>query len=196
MLTRPARIRRDAGFTLIELLISISILGVIVTALVGLMFASLTANRQTSNQLDGTRAEQFSAVYFAPDVQGATDIQTNVTARCGSGTALLELRGTSYDPDPGSLADRVVVVDYVFGTATVDGVLTGRLERRYCESPTALYPLTPTRTQTVARTLSAVPPVPVCTPAPCGPTSTAVTLPMSRLGTDPGFTLLGTRRAS
>jgi prepilin-type N-terminal cleavage/methylation domain-containing protein len=189
------RLRGDSGFTLIELIVSIAILGVVMSALVGLMFASLAADRQTKKRLDGTRDEQFTAVYFAPDVQGATEIVTGTAARCGSGTAVLELRGSSYNP--ATLADRVTVVSYVFTTPNVDGVATGRLERRSCEAAApASYPLVPGNKQTVARSLSTTAPSPTCTPSPCGTSTKSVSLALTRLGTEPSFTLLGTRRAS
>ena len=78
------RLPRDSGFTLIEMILSIAILGVIMSALVGLMFASMTADRKTKSRIDGTRDEQFTAVYFAGDVQGATNVVTGAAARCGS----------------------------------------------------------------------------------------------------------------
>jgi prepilin-type N-terminal cleavage/methylation domain-containing protein len=195
VLTRTAS-RPDSGFTLVELLLSVMLLGIISTALIGVMFAAATANQQTRQRLDGTRDEQFGSVYFGPDVQGATEVQAGVTARCGTGTAVLELRGITYDP--GTLADKIMVVSYVFSTSTVDGVLTGRLERRRCEAPSpATYPLTPLTTRTVARKLDSTPPVPVCDPDPaCGTTTRSVSLPLSRLGSDTPFTLTGTGRAS
>ena len=103
---------RDGGFTLLELMLSISILGVLMAAFVGLMFATLTANKQTKSRLDGTRAEQLSSVYFGRDIQAAQGaaggIVTGVAARCGSGRVVLEVRGVSYDP--GSLTSTVTVV--------------------------------------------------------------------------------------
>jgi prepilin-type N-terminal cleavage/methylation domain-containing protein len=191
------RLNRESGFTLIELILSIAILGVIMSALVGLMFASMAADKQTKSRLDGTRDEQFTAVYFAPDVAGAKDVVTAMPARCGSGTAVIEFRGASYDPV--TLEDTVTVVSYVFSTPLVDGVPTGRLERRSCEapaSPAPSYPLSPVSTETVARTLSSAAPSPTCSPAPCGAATRSVSLALTRQGADPGFTLLGTRRAS
>ena len=129
------RREQDAGFTLLELMLSIAILGILMAAFVGLMFATMTANNETKSRLDGTRAEQISSVYFGRDIQaaqGADGIVTGVAARCGAGTAVLEVRGTSYDPV--SLASKVTVVSYVFSTATVDGVTTGVLQRRSCEA--------------------------------------------------------------
>jgi prepilin-type N-terminal cleavage/methylation domain-containing protein len=191
------RLQRESGFTLIEMILSIAILGVVMAALVGLMFASMAADKKTKSRLDGTRDEQFSAVYFAPDVAGATDVVTATAAGCGSGTAVIELRGASYDPV--TLANKVTVVSYVFSAPLVDGVPTGRLERRSCEalaSPAPSYPLIPVNKMIVARTLSATSPSPTCSPAPCGAATRSVSLVLTRQGADPGFTLLGTRRAS
>jgi len=187
------RLQRDAGFTVIEMILSIAILGVVMSALVGLMFASMAANQKTKSRLDGTRDEQFSAVYFAPDVAGATNVIANASAACGSGTAAIEFRGESYDAI--SLAKTITVVSYVFTAPVVDGVPTGRLKRNSCEG-TSLATLTLSSTQTVARTLSSAPPSPTCTPAPCGAATRSVSLALTRQGTDPAFTLLGTRRAS
>jgi prepilin-type N-terminal cleavage/methylation domain-containing protein len=192
---------RDGGFTLLELMLSISILGVLMAAFVGLMFATMTANKQTKSRLDGTRAEQLSSVYFGRDIQaaqgGAGGIVTGVAARCGGGSVVLEVRGVSYDAV--SLASKVTVVSYVFSTATVDGVTMGVLKRRSCEAPSSpgpSYPLTPANTRTVARGLVATAPAPVCSPAPCGATTTSVNLTLSRSGGDVAFTLTGARRTT
>jgi prepilin-type N-terminal cleavage/methylation domain-containing protein len=191
---------RDAGFTLLELMLSITILGVLMAAFVGLMFATMTANNQTKSRLDGTRAEQLSSVYFGRDIQaaqGASGIVTGVAARCGGGNVVLEVRGVSYDAV--SLASKVTVVSYVFSTATVDGVTTGVLKRRSCEAPSSpapAYPLTPANTRTVARGLVATAPTAVCNPAPCGATTTSVNLTLARSGSDAAFTLTGAKRTT
>jgi prepilin-type N-terminal cleavage/methylation domain-containing protein len=191
---------REAGFTLLELMLSISILGVLMAAFVGLMFATMKTNHETKSRLDGTRAEQFSSVYFGRDIQaaqGANGIVTGVAARCGGGSVVLEVRGVSYDAV--SLASKVTVVSYVFSTTTVNGVTTGVLKRRSCEapaSPAPTYPLTPANTRTVARGLVATPPAPVCNPGPCGATTTSVNLTLSRSGADAAFTLVGAKRTT
>ena len=191
---------QDAGFTLLELILSIAILGVLMAAFVGLMFATMTTNNQTKARLDGTRAEQFSSVYFGRDIQaaeGAGGIRTGVAAGCGTGTAVLEIRGSSYKP--ADLAPMVTVVSYVFSTATADGVTTGALERRSCEAPAApapSYPLAIGNTLTVARGLLPTSPTPVCNPAPCGAATTSVNLTLSRSGADSAFTLVGAKRTT
>jgi prepilin-type N-terminal cleavage/methylation domain-containing protein len=202
--------RRDqeSGFTLIELLLSIAILGILMSAFVGLMFATMTANHQTKSRLDGTRTEQISSVYFGRDIQSARSddpatvaqeagIVAGVAATCGPGTAVLEIRGLSYDP--GNLASKVTVVSYVFSTAMVEGVTTGVLQRRSCEAlaaPAPSYPLTPANTRIVARGLLPTAPAPVCSPAPCGATTTSVNLTLSRSGADAAFTLVGAKRTT
>jgi prepilin-type N-terminal cleavage/methylation domain-containing protein len=187
------RRKRDEGFTLIELMLSISILGVLMAALVGLLFATITADSRTKERLDGTRAEQFSAVYFGSDVQGATEVAQGQPARCGSGTAVVELRGVTHDPM--SLNERVTISSYVFTTAVVDGATVGRLERRTCEAPASgvTYPLSPARTLIVARDLGPSAPSLSC-PAACTATSKSMTLTVSRNGADSPFTIVGTRR--
>jgi len=191
---------RDEGFTILELMLSICILGVLMAAFVGLMFATMTANKQTKSRLDGTRAEQISSVYFGRDIQaaqGAGGIVTGVAARCGAGSVVLEVRGVSYDAV--SLASKVTVVSYVFSTTTVNGVTTGVLKRRSCEaavSPAPSYPLTPANTRTVARGLVTTAPTVACNPAPCGGTTTSVNLTLSRSGADVAFTLVGARRTT
>jgi hypothetical protein len=157
------------------------------------MFASMAADKKTKGRLDGTRDEQFSAIYFAPDVAGASNVLTNTPAACGSGNAAIEFRGETYNAV--SLATTITVVSYVFTTPVVDGVPTGRLQRSSCEGP-SLGSLTLSSTQTVARTLSSAPPSPSCTPSPCGATTRSVSLVLTRQGADSAFTLLGTRRAS
>lgn len=192
---------QDEGFTLLELLLSVVILGILMSAFVGLMFATMTANNQTKARLDGTRAEQISSVYFGRDVQaaqGANGLRAGVAAGCGAGTAVLEVRGTSYNP--GDLAPLVTVVSYVFSTVTADGVTTGELQRRSCEAPATpapSYPLAIGTTRTVARGLLPTAPTPVCRPAPsCGATSTSVNLTLSRSGADAAFTLTGAKRTT
>jgi hypothetical protein len=159
----------------------------------------MTANKQTKSRLDGTRAEQISSVYFGRDIQaaqGANGITAGAPANCGPGTALLEIRGNSYDA--GTLAPKVTVVSYVFSTVTAGGVTTGVLQRRGCERPASPGPpfSTPDSTRIVARGLLATAPSLVCSPSPCGATTTSVNLTLSRHGSDTAFTLVGAKRTT
>jgi prepilin-type N-terminal cleavage/methylation domain-containing protein len=194
MLTRrpPAR---DGGFTLVELIVSIALLGVVMTGITAVMLTALTADRETATRLTESRDGQFVNAYLADDVQGARSVVTGVTARCGSGTAALELRGASYDP--AALTAQVTVVSYVLRTSTVDGVVTGELHRLACvggASPS--YPLTPASDVTVARTLAATGPGVTCTPAPCSAATTRVSLELTPASGGPSVTVGGTRRTT
>jgi hypothetical protein len=170
-------------------------------SLVSVLYTTMVANEATRGRLDATRDEQFTSVYFGPDVQGAKVVRASGTASCGSGTVLVELAGSSFDPL--TLAETVTVVDYVFSTMTVSGVTTGKVERRVCEQagvlgspPVVPSGVTPTRRQTIARSLAPTAPVVTCSPSACGSGSTSVSMLLSRLGAEPSFVLSGTRRSS
>ena len=187
----------DAGFTLVELCISIALLGVVTVGLTAVMFTALTADRRTATRLDESRDIQFVNAYLADDVQGATSVATGGTARCGTGTAALELRGVSYDT--ASLGAQVTVVSYVLTTSMVDGVATGALHRYACAapaSPAPSYPLAPASDVVVARSLATTPPVVTCSPSPCGATTTAVSVALVPVGGGTAVSVGGTRRTT
>jgi prepilin-type N-terminal cleavage/methylation domain-containing protein len=203
MLTRrrPER-RSEEGFTLVELIISISILGIVISAMSWVMFASLVANRETRNRLDETRDEQFVAAYFASDVDGATAMATGTSTACGSGLAVAEFTGTSFDSlsPPNQTA---TLARYVLTTSTVDGVNTGKLTRYACEAPSGASPAwTLIATTIVARSLAATSPTVACfsgsTQVVCATTPAPTTMSVSfarRSGGDQ-FVLSGTRRST
>ena len=190
----------DEGFTLVEMLVTITVVGIIMVALVAVMFGSMKSNIDTKVRLDETRDQQFAASYFGPDASAATSVLRGVTAGCGPGTAAIEFRGTSYDAV--TLAETVTVVSYIFGIATVDGKPAGQLRRQACEtaaSPVPAYPLVIKSSQLVARNLVTAAPMFACTPAPpavCGSATTSVTLTASRRSGDAPFLLVGTRRTT
>lgn len=186
------RPRADGGFTLVELIIAIAIMGLLVTTLVGVLFASVKANEDTTRRLDGTRDEQFSSVYFAPDVQGASSVATGVTATCGTGTAFLDLRGTSFDP--ASLVTTQTAVSYVFTTVTSGGVASGRVERRTCEAASLAAGSPPQARTAVARNLATTPPTVACSPSPCGASTRTVTVTFARIAPEVAFSMTATRR--
>jgi prepilin-type N-terminal cleavage/methylation domain-containing protein len=198
VLTRRAA-RGDGGFTLVELVVSISILGVVMTGVTAVMLTALTTNRGTAVRLTETRDLQFVNAYLADDMQGATSVLHGVTARCGTGTAALELRGRSFDGSTPPTA-QVTVVSYVLTTATVDGVPTGSLHRRSCAAdaatPESSYPLTPASDVVVARSLVTTDPAVTCTPSPCSATTTAISLVLTPVGGGAPVTVGGTRRTT
>jgi prepilin-type N-terminal cleavage/methylation domain-containing protein len=197
VLTRRAA-RADGGFTLVELVVSISILGVVMTGITAVMLTALTTNRETAVRLTETRDLQFVNAYLADDMQGATSVVHGVTARCGTGTAALELRGRSFD-DSSPPTAQVTVVSYVLTTATVDGVPTGSLHRYVCAadaSPAPSYPLTPASDVVVARSLVTTDPAVTCTPSPCSATTTAVSLELTPVSGGAPVTVGGIRRTT
>ena len=212
MLTRrtagpgSVKARDDNGFTLIELLVSITVLGIVMGGLTAIMFGALTTDVSTKLRMDETRDQQYAAAYFSVDAQAATTILSAVTAKCGTGTAVVEFQGSSYDATSSSVPPpaTVTVVSYVFSTAMVNGKLAGQLRRQSCEAPASpppTYPLTVKATTTVARTLVTTAPGVVCvTPldvvAACGTGSASVTLSATRRSGDTPFQIVGTRRTT
>lgn len=66
---RCDEVRRGSdGFTLIEMVITISIMGVVVVALCGIMIAFAKNTRATAARLDESAAVQFVAAYWQRDV--------------------------------------------------------------------------------------------------------------------------------
>lgn len=191
--------RRDEGFSLIELIIAIGLLGVVFGVLALVMVTALATNRDTRERLDETRDEQLVAAYFASDVAGATVVASGAASECGTGTALVELRGASFAAGTPPTASRTRAT-YVFSTATVDGVLTGTLVRRFCESASAPPYATPTSTTTLAQTLAATAPVVTCSTAgvagACSADTTTISVRFERLSGGEPFVLSATRRTS
>ena len=201
VLTRRAAATADDGFTLVELVVSIALLGIVMVGLTAVMLTALVADRETATRLDESRDIQFVTAFLADDVQGATSVVTGGTARCGSGTAALELRGRSFEP--ASLTEQVTVVSYVLTTSTVDGVATGTLHRYACAadaSPAPSYPLAPASDVVVARSLAVTPPAVTCSSAgvvgPCGATTTALSVALVPAGGGTAVSVGGTRRTT
>ena len=134
---RSRRVGTDPGFTLIELLISIAILGIIMVALTSMILSSLVASRTTEDELDAANALRGLSSVFENDVASASEVKTGIAAGCGSGTALVELRGTTFGADVSSTvaidpAETAVVVSYVESMVTVSGADGRKLTRRVC----------------------------------------------------------------
>lgn len=189
-MSAPPPHRDDRGFTLVELLLATAILGIIMAALTTMMIGALTTDGSTGARIDSTRAEQFAATYFADDVQGAAStggVIVSGTAQCGTETAVVEFRGTAFDPQ--TLADRMTAVAYVLRNTTANGRAAKELHRLACAAATgSSTPITPAKDVTVARGLA--------TTAPTVTVSgTAVTITLAPLQGN-AFSLVGTRRTS
>jgi large repetitive protein len=82
MVEHPAR-RDDDGFTLIELVITMVIVGIVMTAIVGALVVMLRTDAGATARLDETRGTQQLTTYFATDVQSTgygSDTTTPTTA--------------------------------------------------------------------------------------------------------------------
>ena len=198
----PRRGAQD-GFTLIELILSIGLLGIIFSTLSLVMLGSMQVNDETRDRLDTTRDEQLVAAYFASDMAGATQVVVGGAAQCGADAAVVTLAGESFVATPASSTatpdSTATVAAYVFGTASVDGVVTGTLTRSYCEGTGNPPFATPVETTALAARLAPTPPVVTCftgpAAAPCSDATTTLSVGFDRL--DGGrFTLSGTRRAT
>ena len=83
-------LRDDGGFTLVELLISIVILGIIMTALVGAIVVGLKTTSATQDELTVSHDAQIASAYFAKDVQSSVTVTVaGATSLCGSSTGLV-----------------------------------------------------------------------------------------------------------
>lgn len=188
----------DSGFSLIELLVSIVILGIIIGALGGVMTMMLKVQTAADARVVASRDAQFSAQYFADDVQGAATVATGVTpATCGgAGTAYVEFTGGSFAA-PGAApvlptqaaapitlsAAQTTVVSYVQQDAS--GV--GQLVRKSCVNGSLLS------TVVVARNVDWSTAVTACLPA-CTSTMRNIKVTLATLSGDLTYTLEGTRR--
>src|SRR5690348_1076606 len=68
LLTLRRHARNCTGFTLIELVVSVSIMGIIMVALSGVMLAYFQHTRTTAARLNESAALEFVAAYWQRDV--------------------------------------------------------------------------------------------------------------------------------
>lgn len=107
--------RSEEGMSLIELLVAVSILGILMTALVGALFVGFQSTSDTHTRLDQSNAEQIVTTYVTKDVQGADTVRAAVVSACG-GAAALE---TTTRSDPVATASDVTVAYRLSGTSLV-----------------------------------------------------------------------------
>ena len=81
--------RNEQGFTLIELLVSITILGIIGTALIGTLFIAYKTSSETQTMLNESNDREGVSYWFTRDVQNAPSVLTTATACEPAGNALV-----------------------------------------------------------------------------------------------------------
>lgn len=165
MLRRP----RDAGFTLVELLVAVTLLGLVLPAVAGVLFVAIRTAAASKVRLDESGDLVRAATYFGDDVQGAQGVTTGGTPRCGTdGAAVVEFAGQDFTDDS-TLTVTTTVVTYAVRTVTDQAGTRRELHRLSCTAPTATpaYPLIPAGDVTVVRTLSAAAPAVSCVDTGC-----------------------------
>jgi len=195
-----SRRQDDAGFTLVELLVSITVLGLIVSALTFAFTAVIGASRGTGASTAQSFELQRAALAFADDAEGAKAVTAvNSPPTCGGdASAVVEFQGTTFDA--GALAAGItpVVVAYVLRPTPTAG--QSELHRLTCSAASP----TPTD-QVVARALRSATLTgcdgPTVTTSTCA-AAASFTLTVVAAGTDTKYTadrsvaLTGTRRIS
>jgi prepilin-type N-terminal cleavage/methylation domain-containing protein len=184
---RLARARRaDSGFTLIELVISVSILGLVMTAITTAMLVALKTNSETESRLTESRDVQFASTWFGDDVASANTVTAGGTALCAvpAGSSVV-VQFQNYDITTPPAAAPARTAPYgVTNPRMVTYALTaaGELHRLVCGNATAAD-------NVVAHSLA--PTAPTVT---VSGTSATVTLTEKKSGET--FTLRGNRRSS
>jgi prepilin-type N-terminal cleavage/methylation domain-containing protein len=185
----------DDGFTLVELLISITVLGIVMAALGGVMTVTLKSASTANTRLTESNDLRRAATYFAADVQGARSVATATTPKCGTGAAKVVVEFLGQDFADTTPAITTTVVSYVLRAVTDSDGTRQELRRLACTSTSATptYPLTvPVSDIAVVRRVSTTLPVLTCLPA-CS-TFTQVNLVVRETSGALVYTLTGRRR--
>ena len=187
--------RHDDGFTLIELVLSIGILGLIMSSIVGSLFVMLQTKKSTLMQLDVSHDAQNASSYLNNDAQGGTTLTLGSAAGCGStATALMTFTGNDYiptaspNPSPslGAAANSSRVLLTTSWVWLPDAVPPppgrasgqGQLQRISCRTPGAVV------TSVVAHDLKAVPAVGSSCDGTAPASTSAPVVSLSLVGTD------------
>lgn len=185
----------DDGFTLVELLISVTIMGLILSALSGVTFVTLRTAAATDTRLDESNDLLRAAAYFAGDVMGAQSVTASATPRCGTdSSAVVEFVGQDFTDDS-SLTTTTTVVTYVVRAVGTPPVR--QLRRLACAVATdsPAYPLAPVTDVAVVQQLSSTAPAVNCGTAQCS-AFTVVNLVVRELSGNLTYTLTGRRRVA
>lgn len=196
MLRRCRRTGDGSGFTLVELLVSVTVLGIVLTAVAGVSLVSVHTAATSRTRLDESNDLVRAATYFADDVQGAQSVAVDSEPLCGpDDNAVVEFEGQDFTDDSALTITTTVVTYVVRGDDSGDQA--PELHRLSCraDSVSPAYPLTPATDVTVASELSADEPQVSCGGTTCGTGFTQVDLTVAESG-GLSFTLTGRRRTT
>lgn len=207
----------DAGLTLLEMLIVVMITGLIVTTIASSIVVSLQSMERSSDSLGDAANTLLGSTTLGPDVQEATSFATTGAAACGTGTLLMNFRGSGFGDLPAIPATAPTPYDsyvsYVTEVITPpSGPNTLNLLRKGCwaAAPAPGPPRTPVVQSTLATGLSSTsPPTVACyqqsnDPATIiaagnliactDPGAHVVLMTLTLASTNTQFQLIGTRR--
>jgi prepilin-type N-terminal cleavage/methylation domain-containing protein len=120
--------RNDDGFTLIELVLTVAIIGVVTTALTGVIISYLKTTVDTQSRLTESHDVQFAAAYWQRDVASIgvrgwdstsktfpLQQSVDVTPTCGlpAGTTVVTLAWSEYTSLDSTVTPTTVTVSYV-----------------------------------------------------------------------------------
>ncbi len=172
--------RDDAGFTLPEVLVAIVTTAIVMPVLVQVFITGVRTTTGTTERLSASNDASMTSSWFVPDVQSADTFLAADDPSCASpGTRLFTAKRAAG-------ADSVIT-----GYATVgDGSAARTMVRYACTNGVA------DPTVTLGHSLAAtVGPLVTCTPSPCGPTTTHISVTVTDT-TGYEFTLNAKRRVS
>lgn len=120
--------RRDDGFTLVEMIVNVAIIGVIASALAGVVISYLKTTAATESRLVESHDVQFAAAYWQRDV-ASIGVRTydsgtktfplqqsvNVTPACNlpTGTTVVTLAWSEYTDLDSTATPTTITVSYV-----------------------------------------------------------------------------------
>jgi prepilin-type N-terminal cleavage/methylation domain-containing protein len=186
----------DDGYTLVELLISVTIVGLILSAISGVTVVVLRTAAATDTRFDESNDLLLATAYFAADVMGAQSVAVSAAPRCGTdASAVVEFAGQDFTDDS-SLSTTTTVVTYVVRTIAGSPPVR-QLRRLACAVPTdsPTYPLTPVTDVPVVRQLSSTAPAVNCGTAQCSAFA-VVNLVVREQSGNLTYTLTGRRRVT
>jgi prepilin-type N-terminal cleavage/methylation domain-containing protein len=183
----------QAGFTVVELLVAVTVMGIVLSTIVGVSFVATHTAADSRVRLDESNDLIRAATYFGDDVQGAQSVAVGTTPRCGGdASAVVEFAGQDFTDDS-TFTTTTTVVSYVLRTVAD----RRELHRLACTAPAAAptYPLTPDSDVPVVRRVSTT----VAPTLSCGSAGCAAFAQVDLVVRESGglsYTLSGRRRTT